>query len=222
MTVKPCFMLAAGTVLAGAVLAGCGPGGSGTATESRTAGPGGSAAGSATPAQTPAASGTSATVSARAAAPSAAVAACTTSDLRVSLDGSASDSLSHATGLILTLTNGSRHTCALDGYPGLRLLNSRHQVLPTITHRGSTFYANDPGRRLVDLAPGQTARASLAWTQAGSSTVSASYLDVTPPDSTTRLTISFRQRVDGGDLDVTALARTISFRINRGGEPSPS
>ena len=213
MTMKPCLMLAAGTVLAGAVLAGCGPGGSGTATESRTASPGGSAAASATPAQTPATSGTSATVSASAAAPSTAVAACTTSDLRVSLNGSASDSLSHAVGLILTLTNSSRHTCALDGYPGLGLLNSRHQVLHTVTHWGSTFYANDPGRRLVDLAPGQTARASLAWTQAGSSAVSASYLDVTPPDSTAHLTISFRQHIDGGDLDVTALARTVPFRI---------
>lgn len=213
MTMKPCLMLAAGTVLAGAVLAGCGPGGSGTATESRTASPGGSAAASATPAQTPATSGTSATVSASAAAPSTAVAACTTSDLRVSLNGSASDSLSHAAGLILTLTNSSRHTCALDGYPGLGLLNSRHQVLHTVTHWGSTFYANDPGRRLVDLAPGQTARASLAWTQAGSSAVSASYLDVTPPDSTAHLTISFRQHIDGGDLDVTALARTVPFRI---------
>ena len=206
-------MLAAGTVLAGAVLAGCGPGGSGTATESRTASPGGSAAASATPTQTPATSGTSATVSASDAAPSTAEAACTTSDLRVSLNGSASDSLSHAAGLILTLTNSSRHTCALDGYPGLGLLNSRHQVLHTVTHWGSTFYANDPGRRLVDLAPGQTARASLAWTQAGSSAVSASYLDVTPPDSTAHLTISFRQHIDGGDLDVTALARTVPFRI---------
>ncbi|HET9082100.1 MAG TPA: hypothetical protein VFO01_16510 [Trebonia sp.] len=43
--------------------------------------------------------------------------------------------------------------------------------------------------------------------------MSASYLDVTPPDSTTRLTISFRRHIDGGDLDVTALARTVSFRI---------
>jgi Protein of unknown function (DUF4232) len=196
---------------AGAVLAGCGPGG--TATGSRTASPGSSAAGSATPAQTPATSGTSATASASAAAPSAAVAACTTSDLRVSLDGSASDSLSHAAGVILTLTNSSRHTCALDGYPGLRLLNSRHQVLHTVTRWGSTFYANDPGRRLVDLAPGQSAKASLAWTQAGSSTISASYLDVTPPDTTAHLTISFRQHIDSGDLDVTALARTMSFRV---------
>ena len=213
MTMKPCFMLAAGTVLAGAVLAGCGAGGSGTATESRTASPGAGTAGPATPAQTPATSGTSATVPAGAAAPSAAVAACTPSDLRVSLDGSASDSASHGAGLTLALTNSSRHTCALDGYPGLRLLDSRHQVLHTVTHWGSTFFANDPGRRLVDLAPGQTARASLAWTQAGRSTVSASYLAITPPDSTAHLTISFRRLVDGGDLDVTALARTVPFRI---------
>jgi hypothetical protein len=210
-TMKRCFLLAAGTVLAGTVLAGCGPGG--TAAGSRTASPGGRTAGSATPAQTPATSRTPAVVPASASAPSAAAATCTTSDLRVSLDGSATDSASHAAGVILTLTNSSRHTCALDGYPGLELLNSRHQVLQTITHRGSTFYANDPGRRLLDLAPGRTARASLAWTHARSSAVSASYLNITPPESTAHLTISFRQHIDGGDLDVTAVARTVSFRI---------
>jgi len=192
MTMKPWLMLAAGTMLAGAALAGCGAGGSGTASGSRTASPSGQAAGSATPARTPATSGTSATASASATARSAAVVACTTSDLRVSLNGSASDSLNDA-GTVLDLTNSSRHACALDGYPGLGRLDSRHQVLHTVTHRGDTFWTNDTGRRLVDLAPGQTADASLAWTHTGNSTVSASYLEVTPPNSTTHLTISFKR-----------------------------
>ena len=112
----------------------------------------------------------------------------------------------HHAGVTLQLTNSSRHTCALDGYPGLRLLNSRRQVLHTVTHWGSTWYADDPGRKLVDLAPGQVAQTGLGWPHTGSSAVSVSYLEVTPPDSATYLTISFRQRVDGGDLDVTALA----------------
>jgi Protein of unknown function (DUF4232) len=47
------------------------------------------------------------------------VAACTTSGLRVSVDGTASDSLGQGAGTELVLTNSSRHTCALDGYPGL-------------------------------------------------------------------------------------------------------
>jgi hypothetical protein len=209
MTMKPWLMLAAGTALAGAALAGCGPGGSDTAAGSRTAGPGGHAAGPATPTRAPAASRTSATAPASAAA----VATCTTSDLRVSVDGSASDSLGHAVGTELVLTNNSRHTCALYGYTGLRLLDSRHQVLHTVTHQGSTFYANDPGRRPVDLAPGQTARAALAWTAAGRSAVSASYLEVTPPSSATHLTISFRKLVDGGNLDVTAVTRAVSLRL---------
>lgn len=205
MTMKPCLMLAAGTVLAGAVLAGCGPGGSGTAMGSRTASTSHSTAGSATQAQTPDTSGTPATVPASAAAPSAAVAACTTPDLRVTVALSLRSDDKHHAGVTLQLTNISRHTCALDGYPGLRLLNSRHQVLHTVTHSGSTWYADDPGRKPVDLAPGQAAQAGLGWTHTGSSAVSASYLEVTPPDSATHLTISFRQRVDGGDLDVTAL-----------------
>jgi hypothetical protein len=147
------------------------------------------------------------------AASAAAAPACATSDLRVSVDGSASDSLGHAVGTELVLTNSSRHTCALDGYPGLGLLDSRHQALPTVTHRGSTFYASDPGRRPVDLAPGQTARAALAWTAASSSAVRAGYLEVAPPNSATHLTISFRKLVDGGDLDVTAVARVVSLRL---------
>ena len=112
---------------------------------------------------------------------------------------------------MLDLTNSSRHACALDGYPGLGLLDSRHRVLRTVTHQGDTFWTNDTGRRIVALAPGQTAYASLAWTHTGSNAVSASYLEVTPPNSTTHLTISFRQLVDGGDLDVTALTDTFSF-----------
>ena len=112
---------------------------------------------------------------------------------------------------MLDLTNSSRHACALDGYPGLGLLDSRHRVLPTVTHRGDTFWTNDTGRRVVALAPGQTAYAGLAWAHAGDRAVRASYLQVTPPNSTTHLTISFRQRVDGGDLDVTALADTVSL-----------
>jgi hypothetical protein len=202
-------MLAAGTALAGAALAGCGPGGSGTAAGSPAAGPGGHAAGPATPT----APGTPATVPASAAVTSAAVAACAASGLRVSVDGSASDSLGHAAGTELVLTNSSRHTCALDGYPGVRLLDSRHQVLHTVAHRGSTWWANDPGRRPADLAPGQAARAALAWTAAGSSAVSASYLEVTPPGSGTHLTLSFRKLVDGGNLDVTAVARTVPLGL---------
>jgi hypothetical protein len=191
MTIKPWLMLTAGAALAGVALAGCGPDGSGTATRA------------------PGTSGTPVTVPTSAAA----VAACTTSGLRISVDGAASDSLGQAAGTELVLTNSSRHTCALHGYPGLQLLDSRRHVLPTVTRQGSTFYANDPGRRPVDLAPGQTARAALAWTAAGRGAVSASYLEVTPPGSASHVTITFRKRVDGGKLDVTAVARTVPLGL---------
>jgi hypothetical protein len=205
MTMKLCLMLAAGTVLAGSVLAGCGPGGSGTATGSRTASPGGSTAGSATPTQTPATSGTSATVPASAAAPSAAVAACTAPDLRVRVALSLRSDDKHHAGVTLQLTNSSSHACALDGYPGLRLLNFRSPG-PAYGHPLGQHLVRGRPRKPVDLAPGQAAQTGLGWTHTGSSAVRASYLEVTPPDSATHLTISFRQRVDGGDLDVTALA----------------
>jgi hypothetical protein len=56
--------------------------------------------------------------------------------------------------------------------------------------------------------------ATRAWTAVGSSAVRASYLEVTPPGSATYLTISFVKLVDGGNLDVTAVARVVRFCLS--------
>jgi hypothetical protein len=96
--------------------------------------------------------------------------------------------------LVLTLTNTSRSACTVSGYPGLRLLNSRHQPLPTTT-------VQVPAVRVPErtswptgtvLLPGRSATADITFTVYGShfpyytgtpiSVPSAAYLVITLPN----------------------------------------
>ncbi|MBC3839708.1 DUF4232 domain-containing protein [Streptacidiphilus sp. 4-A2] len=65
-----------------------------------------------------------------------------------------------------------------------------------------------PGRHTVTLKPGQSAWSDLAWhAPYGVKSVTPSYLEVTPPNETTHLTIGFAPgAIDDDTLHVTALA----------------
>jgi hypothetical protein len=115
-------------------------------------------------------------------------------------------------GFILTLTNTGSTSCSLSGYPGLGLDNARHKALPSHTFRGSTYFDPDPGRSLIVLSPGETVSADVAYAADGmaADSVTASYLEVTPPNAYLHLTV----RIPGaptviyhGNLYVTAVAR---------------
>jgi Protein of unknown function (DUF4232) len=115
-------------------------------------------------------------------------------------------------GFILTLTNTGSTSCSLSGYPGLGLQNARHRTLPSQTFRGSTYFDLDPGRSLIVLSPGETVSADLAYAADGmaADSVTATYLEVTPPNAHLHLTV----RIPGapvviyhGNLYVTAVAR---------------
>jgi Protein of unknown function (DUF4232) len=108
----------------------------------------------------------------------------------------------------LSLTNTSHQTCTVYGYPGLGIQNAKHQVLSIKVNWGSTYFAGDPGRHTVTLKPGQSAWSDLAWNAPyGVKSVTPSYLEVTPPNETTHLTIRFAPgSINDGSLNVTALA----------------
>ncbi|MDF3289631.1 DUF4232 domain-containing protein [Streptomyces silvisoli] len=149
-----------------------------------------------------------------AAAPAArGTATCTTSGLHASLvdkgrGGQAG--MSHI-GKVLVLKNTSGRTCALRGYPGLRLENAHHQSQTTHTHWGATYFVPDPGAKTIVLRPGQSAEADLVWADADAPRmVRAAYLEVTPPASRGHLTIPFNHIVTNGDLSVTAFTRSIN------------
>ncbi|MEV5242547.1 DUF4232 domain-containing protein [Streptomyces cinnamoneus] len=140
-----------------------------------------------------------------------AVATCGTSDLRIGAAERLGGGMNHA-GVTLELTNASGRTCALRGYPGLGLEDARHTPLPTRTVRGSTWYADDPGNRLVVLGPGRAAQANVSWTHTGTQPRKAAYLQVTPPAATTHRTIALDDVVDFGELHVTAVAHRVPVR----------
>ena len=82
----------------------------------------------------------------------------------------------------LDFTNISNHTCYLVGWPGVSAVNSNLKQLGAAAVRDTTT-----PRQLVDLAPGGTAHATLAWVDAvvfnpGCGRVTASFLNVYPPD----------------------------------------
>lgn len=93
--------------------------------------------------------------------------------------------------LTLVLTNVTRQTCTLRGYPGLRLLDRRNLPLPTrvVRVRGAT--------RLLVLAPGDTARTDLRWSAISGPTEqhpgpcepTAARIAVRPPQAAHRLVL---------------------------------
>ena len=146
----------------------------------------------------------SAVAAPRAAAPQR----CHTSALSASLHVSANNAAMGNRDGQLVLTNTSHQTCTVYGYPGLGLQNAGHKVLPIKVSWGSTYFAADPGRHTVTLKPGQSAWADLAWhAPYGVTSVTPSYLEITPPNETTHLTIHFAPgAIDDDTLHVTALA----------------
>ena len=104
------------------------------------------------------------------------------------------------------LTNTGTPTCACAATRALGLEGAGHRTLPTKAQWGSTWYASNPGVSTLALAPGGQAQAVLSWTHTGSGAGDASYLEITPPASTTHLTLPFKQQVDSGTVQVTALS----------------
>jgi hypothetical protein len=135
---------------------------------------------------------------------------CTAKEMSTGLHGSQTG-LSNR-GFILTLTNTSNNSCSVDGYAGLKLKNAAHHLLHSSTHRGSTYFATDPGPHRIVLSPGETASADFAFgAGTGGSTDSvATYLLVAPPGTSRYLTVRIPGapvRINLGNMSVTAMAR---------------
>jgi Protein of unknown function (DUF4232) len=154
---------------------------------------------------------------------SAAVPRCTENHLDVSKMAGVRHARYHGHnqyGVILWLTNQSKAPCSLYGYPGLGLEDAGHHLLSSHTHWGSTYFARDPGPRLIVLAPGESATASVSFAGGGPTTPWATYLQVTPPNAYNHLLTTISEPSPGrgelldhhgpggvgGDLTATAMA----------------
>jgi|SRR5919198_1481749 hypothetical protein len=135
-------------------------------------------------------------------------ASCTISEMEARTYDAGLLGLGHE-GLMLTLTNTSTHTCQVTGYPGLRMEDSAHRVLPTSVRAGATYFNDDPGPSVVELSPGERAGAVVAWgNPPGGADVEPVYLRVSLAGAAGAfLRIPFQPgNVTNGRLDVTALA----------------
>jgi hypothetical protein len=95
----------------------------------------------------------------------------------------------------LLLTNVTRRTCSLAGFPGGLLLDARNRPLPTRVVR-------NPGHRVatVTLAPGESAKTTLQWgaiagagdRQTGRCEPPPARIEITPPNATGHLVLPWR------------------------------
>ena len=116
--------------------------------------------------------------------------------------------------LVLTLTNTSRSACTVSGYPGLQLLTSRYQPLPTTTVPVTVRF---PSANPIVLLPGRSATVDITFTVYGLTypwkhialpilMPSAAYLVVTMPNSHTGYHMVYGQhfvlKIPGGPVRI--------------------
>lgn len=92
----------------------------------------------------------------------------------------------------IRFTNRSQHTCALRGYPGVRVLDRAHRQI------GSPALWSPQHVRLVTLRPGQTATSIIHTTNgpvAGSCLPRSVFLQVYPPASASAVPVRASLRV---------------------------
>ncbi|MBD0418811.1 DUF4232 domain-containing protein [Streptomyces sp. TRM S81-3] len=162
---------------------------SGSPADSGTTGP----SGRPTPASSPVAGSATATATA-----SDAQGRCHTSELSASVGANRPGA--GQSNFALVLTNGSRRTCTVYGFPGVEFVNGAGEAVTPDPER-----ATDEERRTVTLAPGASAWSALTYTNpalTGVTTVTPAALRVTPPDETAALSV----RWAGGEVSNTGKA----------------
>lgn len=123
---------------------------------------------------------------------SAATPRCTVSKLSVELRNPSAGAGQRF--LTLVMTNATRSSCSLFGYPGMQLLGSRNQELPTNVVR---FRARV---RTVVLAPGERATTQLRWgaiagpgePAMGRCEPNPARVEITPPNATRHVVLPWR------------------------------
>ncbi|MFG2628040.1 DUF4232 domain-containing protein [Streptomyces sp. NPDC048473] len=167
-----------------------------TSPTSSVTGPGSVDSGTSGPSSEPTASGGTGTAAPSPTVPT--VRRCHTSEVRASLGpnrpGAGQSSFA------IVLTNRSRRTCTLYGFPGVAFVNGAGEAVTPDPER-----ATDQQEQAVTLSPGDSAWSTLAYTNpaiTGATTVTPAALLVTPPDETAPISV----RWTGGKVSNTGKA----------------
>lgn len=107
----------------------------------------------------------------------------------------------------MELKNTSTTSCALEGYPGLQLLSSTGNQLPTDVVRGGSYSFTDFAPAPVTLAAGAASYFNMGYSDVASSSGScptASSMWVTPPDDVNHLVVNQSvMACNGGSITVS-------------------
>ncbi len=136
------------------------------------------------------------------------VAICLTSHLLLTLDRIV-PGVAQQPGVFFRLTNESRVTCILDGYPTLQPISPSGQIIGAAIREGGSYQIADPGPHPVALAPDSSAYFGYGWT------------DVTPPAGSTAgcvNTVKVKSIPPGSQSPLEATAQLPS--VCPGGYPS--
>jgi Protein of unknown function (DUF4232) len=176
--------LVAGTVVGAVVLSACSSGSSSSDTTTTTT--------SAASATTTRASSPSTTHPSATSTTSAGPATCPSSGLAGSISGS-----SGAAGTIestVALKSTTASPCVMSGYPGMQLLDSSGNSLPTNVVRKGNYSFTAMAPTTVTLTTGQTAYFNIGYsdvpTGSETSCPSSSSVEITPPNDTTHLVVA--------------------------------
>lgn len=92
------------------------------------------------------------------------------------------------------LTNHSTTACSLYGFPGARLLDARRNPMTVRVHWQTSAYLYSLAAQRVQLAPGASAYFVIETTDVPSGSATScpvsSYLDITPPNDVSALTVA--------------------------------
>jgi Protein of unknown function (DUF4232) len=107
------------------------------------------------------------------------------------------------------LQNTSQQTCTLDGYPGIRLLDTNQQPMTFIVNQQTSAYLyNMESPQLITLAPGQSGYFVVEWSAGPASCAGAAYVMVTPPGDQTSLQIADMLEVCTGPVIVSPIGKS--------------
>ena len=112
--------------------------------------------------------------------------------------------------ITIALRNATATPCALEGYPGLALVDAAGNQLPSQVVPGGSLSFDDFPKAPVTIGPGQSAYFNVGYSDvpAGGETTcpTSASLWVTPPDDVTHLVLPAQLMVcDGGKLTTSPL-----------------
>lgn len=128
-------------------------------------------------------------------------------DNQLEFSASSPDAAAGSRAMRITATNVDQAPCVLEGYPDLAFSDPVTTALDVRVEHGSAMGADDSGAVRLELAPGATAEATIAWRAMSTSQSDrepAGWLHLAPYHGGIRQMLQIDTDIIGGDVIVTA------------------